>query len=436
MSYLLYFILIFLSVFQDLPLGNLIGLYGESICGLVAIVFLPFVFSLRYKSQSLVRTWTFSFYIFCFLLVNLLFTIAYSGSTIGGENVFIKSIKGLTYFFSISVYIFDVFILGDSLSKKHKIKPFVFTFYFLLFVQIIELKSPELLYMFHCNPSYNRIRLLTSESSQTSSIIMVFSLVTLYYYLKIKRSPFLFVFSLLVLLFFVICSSSKSLLIIIVLSCLLSFLGWRSRYKKIILLGMVTIMVFIFPNLYKLLSNDILNYTSFSTRLFTVMCSILIMFKYPLGTGTAAYVPILQQTMKNMLPWFSSTFSFLRLSEIESIALSTSDKNVTIKSGIFQFGIQVGFLGLFFLVHFFFLLYKKVRKGKDFALTILFWSLVISTLFIGYEIKYDFYCGIVALCFLAKIQRASHRVLIDGRVLNNLGNKREPEQRRAGICSK
>ncbi len=410
MNFFLYFLLIFLSLFQDLPLGNSIGLYGQCLCGPLSLIVSPFaIWSLSQKPAKKNPSFFLSIYFIAFILINLFFSFYYGGESLGGEDSFVKTIKGLLYIVSIIIYCFDLYCFSKKLSKKQIFMPFVFCFFFLFLILLVEINHPEYLDVFHCSLNYNRIRLLTSESSQTSSQIIIFSAFTIFYFYRIKRKPFMVLLSLLFFALLIFYSSSKSLIAVVLLSSLFALFNFKSRYKFLLTIGVLFIGCILFPRLLSYFNSDLSNYTSFSTRFFTIICALVIMIKYPFGTGTAAYVKILPEEMKQLLPWFSSSFPKFNISEIVTLISSKTDSAIAVKSGLFQLGIQIGIIGFLILISFGLKLFKKVKKSNSFFIAFTFWALILLSLFIGFEIKYDYYCGFFVFTALLKLKNPSFR---------------------------
>lgn len=142
-------------------------------------------------------------------------------------------------------------------------------------------------------------------------------------------------------------------------------------YKKmsgpIRLLGLlvcIAAICMVAPTLFSELNNDIENYTSVSTRLFTTIVAVFFGCAFPFGAGSAIYLKYYPEMMSSYAPTFISTTGF-KSNEIYGLLQSTSDQNISAKSGIGTLFIYFGIVGTLLIVFLLFkLLYKSNKEKK------------------------------------------------------------------------
>ena len=134
------------------------------------------------------------------------------------------------------IYFVSLYQIGKDYDEETLLKPFYYTFWALLIIMILEyIQLPSAFSFLHATrpDAYNRIRLLTNESSSTTTMIIVFFTFALQYAKKYKRP--INIFGVLIgLLAFIYTTTSKSLFMVLGISVLVLVLfngKIKLRYK-------------------------------------------------------------------------------------------------------------------------------------------------------------------------------------------------------------
>lgn len=403
-------LLLVLTVYQDFPLVNMIGEIGRSpiIMLLPLFVFCEIAMLAKYKKVMLVSK--LQKYLLAFILYLSFVSIVYvlvqflQGSySFGSENLLGKAIKVMIYFVLILFYIRHIELVFSKIKSYKMLYGCFFAVVTLLMViMIVELISiPNAFTSLHSgsNP-YWRVRLLTSESSTTGSIIVVYSSILVYLarYLSGFAKTLSIVYTSGFFLFYLFVTGSKGFLIVSLLTLvvtMIKFLDFRKK-KNFILLISVVVAMYLFvayfsAGLVSSFSNDIENYTSSYTRMGTIIIALTTVFHNPLGVGTGAYLmyfdKYLDDSISLMSQFYYKTFGVSQINTGELLQYTGSDENLGVKSGFFQW---VMFGGIFSVL-FFYLLAKnlivKVKSSSILFLALIF--ILLSLLFIALEIKYE-----------------------------------------------
>lgn len=405
--YVIYFLLIFCAAFQDLPFGIVFGEFARTPCGALSLlIFIPICFKKGFSFDLKNRRikWI-KIALLIYLLINIIFLILYTpNSSLGNETILSKTIKGSLYVWAALAYVYDLWFLGKCLSRKQKLFPFVALFFFLFAVLVVEYFNHHAFDFLHCNKDYGeRIRLLCPEASYTSPLILVSFFCTFYYFISLKRKAFM---GMLICALFAIqlyFSGSKSLLTsigIIVLLFLIFYKGITKNIKCSLICALVILSFCFFPSFKKMFLADIQQFTSFSTRLFTIYCSLIFGLIFPFGVGAAAYLKYFPELMRNVYPSFSKTFNF-NMSEILQIMNSTTDEAVAVKGGWGQLVVCFGLFGTFMIFYSLIILFRIANRRKEWLPSLLVLAIVIALLFVNFDIKYELFAALglsVLLC--------------------------------------
>ncbi|MCD9024059.1 O-antigen ligase family protein [Cohnella silvisoli] len=403
-------LLLVLTVYQDFPLVNMIGEIGRSP---IIVLFPLFIFceiAMLAKYKKVMLGSKLQKYLLAFILYLSFVSIVYvlvqfmQGSySFGSENLLGKAIKVLIYFIVILFYIRHMQLVFSKI-KSYKVlySCFFAVVTLLIVIMILELMSiPNALTYLHSgsNP-YWRVRLLTSESSTTGSIIVVYASILVYLarYLSRFAKSLSIVYASGFLLFYLFVTGSKGFLIVSLLTLvvtMIKFLDFRKK-KNFLLLISVVLAMYLFityfsGGLVSSFNNDIENYTSSYTRMGTIIISLATVLHNPLGVGTGAYLMYfdnyVNDSIKLMSQFYYNTFGISQINAGELLQYSDSDQNLGVKSGFFQW---VMFGGIFAVV-FFYLLAKnlivKVKSSSILFLALIF--ILLSLLFVALEIKYE-----------------------------------------------
>lgn len=422
-------LLLVLTVYQDFPLVNMIGEIGRSpiIVLLPLFVFCEIAMLAKYKKVMLgskLQKYLLAFilYLSFISIVYILVQFMQGSYSFGSENLLGKAIKVLIYFILILFYIRHIELVFSKI-KSYKVLYgcFLAVVTLLMAIMILELISiPNALTSLHSgsNP-YWRVRLLTSESSTTGSIIVVYSSILVYLtrYLSNFTRTLSIVYASSFFLFYLFVTGSKGFLIVSLLTLvvtMIKFLDFRKK-KNFILLISVVLAMYLFityfsAGLVSSFSNDIENYTSSYTRMGTIIISLVTVFHNPLGVGTGAYLmyfdKYLNDSINLMSDFYYNTFGVSQINAGELLKYSGSDENLGVKSGFFQW---VMFGGIFSVLFFYLLAKNLIFKVK--SSSILFLALIftlLSLLFVALEIKYEIWLLFAFISFFMGRSEINH----------------------------
>ncbi|OME80787.1 hypothetical protein BK120_19140 [Paenibacillus sp. FSL A5-0031] len=402
--------LLVLTVYQDFPLVNMIGEIGRSPIILLVPLFVLCEIGLLAKHKRVMHGSMLQKYIFGFILYLCFISIAYlliqfiQGSySFGSESLLGKAIKVLIYFVLILLYIRHMQLVFSKITSfKTLYGCFLAIVTLLTVIMILELMSmPNAFTYLHAgsNP-YWRVRMLTSESSTTGSIVVVYASILVYLtkYLNSFGKTLTIVYASGFFLFYLFITGSKGFMIISLFTLvvtMIKFLDFRKKKNFVLLISVVLAMYMFITNfsagLVSSFSNDIENYTSSYTRMGTIIIALITVFHNPLGVGTGAYLmyfdKYVNDSISMMSHFYYNTFGISQINAGELLQYSGSDKNLGVKSGFFQW---IMFGGLFAVVFFYLLAKNLIVKVK--SSSILFLALVFilfSMLLVSLEIKYE-----------------------------------------------
>lgn len=421
--------LLVLTVYQDFPLVNMIGEIGRSPIIVLVPLFIFCEIAMLAKYKKVINASKLQKYLFAFILYLSFVSIAYvliqfmQGSySFGSENLLGKAVKVLIYFILILFYIRHMQLVFSKI-KSYKVLYgcFLAVVTLLVLIMILELMSiPNAFTYLHSGSSpYWRVRLLTSESSTTGSIIVVYSAILVYLtrYLSGFARTLSIMYASGFFLFYLFVTGSKGFLIVSLLTLvvtMIKFLDFRKKKNFILLIsaimGIYLFIAYFSAGLTSSFSNDIENYTSSYTRIGTILISLATVLHNPLGVGTGAYLMYFDKYLNdsiNLMSQFSyNTFGISQINAGELLKYSDSDENLGVKSGFFQW---VMFGGIF-SVAFFYLLAKnlivKVKSSSILFLALIF--VLLSLLFIALEIKYEVWLLFAFISFFLGQNEINH----------------------------
>lgn len=408
MDFFIYFLLVFFIIFQDVNFFKTLGGIGKTYIPFIVIIAFLYIL-IRYrniKTNNIINTLKkLALYLFILNIVVLFFyVIIFQKETVVlGENALIKTIKGYMYFFIILLFVIVIYNLIIRLDLKRILLPFQVTFLILFFSGLFETINPSLFNKIFHNDMYNRMRLFTSESSFTGTIIIIYGMLGIYYCLNYSKKMILI--DLFMLLFFIIMSGSKGLGITLVISGVICSLISKIKFKyKFIILFIILFMgILIMPYIIQELKNDINNYTSVSTRVYSILIAILIIFKYPFGVGNFMYLTIYPIELQKYL--YILTNRGLNISEISSYIYATDDTAIAAKSALFQYGMYWGIIGTIFFLIFIRKMYRILNFSNDknkFILIYTFIFIVVSIFtYINFDIKYEVWIFFIIAIYIS-----------------------------------
>ncbi len=411
MNYILYFILIFSTIFQSLSIGDKLGSIAYSLTSIITpIIFIIYLcinrnMKISIYTKKLVKL---MIYLIVVSLISLfIYTIFLNNSSIyWGQSLFVKGIRASMYFLDIILFLVVVENLQNKLNINKRYYPFIFTYYLLFIVLLFEIYNPSTFNsIFHNSQNYNRIRLLTLESSTTGALIIVFFISTLHYYVNIRKNRKMVILSIIIFIIFVVTNKSKGLYVCLLISILffviknLKINNLKSLLKLILSFIVLLVIYKVFINyIFQYFVVDIQKYTSIVTRIYTTFCAFKISLIYPFGIGTTLYPVIYTKELANNIYFFNHLNSNLNLSEIISMIDSTTGKNVAAKVPMAQYAMYWGILGtIYFLYSYWFKIYKKVKEKSDILLFGYIFIFISICTYIPFENKYEIWAFIVLL---------------------------------------
>lgn len=425
----LYYLLIITPIIQNFFLGKYIGKIGNTPVPIVIVISLIYILFFKIKiklyENNKILGKLLVYLVFINIMSMFVYLIIFNGDVmILGENIVIKSLKGLSYFIFIFVYIVVINTFIETVNMKQVFKPFVVGTIIVFLVLLMELRSPELFnQIFHSGTTYSRVRLLTSESSFTIAMIFIYPLVSLYYYLYIKKSLFKFLIISVIFAMFILTSGSKSVLINlpIAIIIILVTVAYRkiTRRKSVniiklfcsIILGTLILIILLpkFEGLFLSLQNDLNQYTSIITRFYTIIVACFIMAKFPFGTGNALYLSILPKELGQHIDIIS--ISSYNLTEIFSFIYAVDDKTLGVKSGVGQYAVYWGIIGTVVFFNYLFKIYKQITREEvtgRFVLMFLYLIIVIGIIdFITFDTDYEILAMFVLVQYISNYASVS-----------------------------
>jgi hypothetical protein len=405
--YLLIFFVVLCSTWQDFFLVNIFG----EIFRTPMLLLLPIIVLSEYGLRGLKKHERFSkvnrfflnfhlLYIASTIVILIFWAFNDGRSNILGENIIVKCIKALSYF-SLLWLVFRLFYFLLIKSYKYNLKVdlvFIWLILFYILIIFVELLSPNTLHIFHSSSEpYNRIRLLTAESSWTGGIALL--LITGLFYNNPSR--FKYWIAAIFILVFTVTSGSKQFLLGLIISFL--FISFK-QLKKNFFVSFVLISAFIvfsyfliLPYLIGSIGSDIEAYTSTATRGLSFYTSMKFLYAFPIGTG-GMYFHYFNQEIKNGADSLSKVFPSLNFSEVLEWGAGNSAKSVSPKSTLSYMIVVLGIPGLFLIINFYRSLIRIVKGNPILLMLVIYF--IITTIFLEpIEGKPNLSIFLALLCF-------------------------------------
>lgn len=241
-------------------------------------------------------------------------------------------------------------------------------------------------------------------------MIIIYGGIAIYYGIFLRRKIAL-ILSGLASVVLITLSDAKSLILVIGLMIGLYYFGTFFKRKGVIiriitfLLLCLIFVKFAIPYLEYSISNDIANYTSIVTRVYTMFIGLLIGMIFPFGVGGSVNLGIFKYMLKRYLFIFDKLPVRFNLSEIINLSNKSTDISLTVKSGLLQFNMYWGICGT---VYFFYYLQKISQeiersniKYQEF-LQAVFWSAIILISFAS-NLQFEFWMLIAVLIGMCEL---------------------------------
>lgn len=390
---ILLFILVLLPIYQDSPLSKYLGAAGYTIVmplSLILIVLYVLIFRRLPKNEYLTGLVKLGIgmTIVSFAAIPV-WLISGHNIVVASEFLPVKALKVNLEYFSYPAYVALLVILTRKTGTKAIGEDSFITLIILTIICLIEKQqSPYAFQNLHFSGifPYWRIRLLTTEASWTAMMIYVYTALSLYWAITYKKRVAV-VISIICAATLILNTGSKTLMASIAITAVVYVVvAFRTLSMKKIL-G-VLIMAFlllafsytILPVLSGEFANDIENYSSTATRLYTSIVGLIIGIIIPCGAGGAVSVGVYQSMLLRLLPWFQRRFQLFSVNEIVAIATSQTDEAVTVKSGILNQNMYWGIVGTIIFFAIFVKVTRELTKNNvqnSTLLIVTFWTIVI-----------------------------------------------------------
>jgi hypothetical protein len=372
-KYILIFVIglaVFLSTWQD---SSLSLIFGEIFKSPVIFITPFFIFSEYFLKKKKFTAFTQLNKIFLWFHI-LYFTITFilivlwilSGKDIQvlKENIFLKSIKQILYYTFFWLFFRFFYYL---LIKADRIKinvDNIFLFIIVLYIAILIIEFREMPFgftTFHIKNEYNRIRLLTGESSSTNSVlILLLSGLVLG-----KRNNLKILIGSSFFLLFFLTSKSKMFFIGIGIAFIIMNLNWFKRnilYATLSSILLIIVLIyFVYPWIFYSLSTDIENFTSITSRSIYFLASLKSLFFHPFGTGGLSFSYFVNECY-SVSDWMYKIYPDLNFTEIMSLGIGDA-KGISPASTFGNFVVLLGIPGLVLLIFLFKIIYKAARNN-------------------------------------------------------------------------
>lgn len=358
-AYLLYFLLILLTIYSDSIFYKFFGEFGRNISCVLSIVIIPVLFFIEGKisiPKESILYFKLGFFVCIISLVFIFVVYILTGTIfIMGENLFVKSFKSILTYFSFLVFMICIYNLGKRYTIDKALFPFFISLITMTFICFIEKKEIPYAFMnLHAVGEfpYYRIRLLSLEASTTVLPFFIYFILSLIYCSRKKNKYILYFILLLIYFYYLYTTGSKAFIITSVMLILYYLWSYRkkvSKKLKTIFLVVLIIMVILFvPNLIREFVNDYKNYTSIVTRLYTMIVGLITGIIFPFGVGNSGYLYFYPFMLKKLI--VLSNLLGGNNYEIYILINSTNDTFLTVKSGILHQNMIWGIVGTCFFL--------------------------------------------------------------------------------------
>lgn len=412
----LFLFLVMLScVYQDFPAINSYGEIARSpIVFLTPLMLLSLIFLQKLK---------FSFYSKCFLIyiyylvfISIVFIgffyIRVGAFSIFDENVILKTVKMLMYsIISFVLYLYLYNYLRSNNQNIFILAKQIYIIQLLLFAVLIIESSQNadgitvLQWLHSSEEKYWRIRLLTLEASWSGPVVVVFSLLPIYFasndFLK-KNKKFIYFTSISFLLFYTILSGSKGYLLLFVFALLPNVFQIliRSKYRNYLFFGIFLAIVifgiyaesFFFTVFGKLYTSQ-----SFGTRFASYLSALRTFVLHSFGVGLGPYMYYYTESIRSIIE--SGWLNIFNLDEI-SVYINTT-KALSTKTYFFDQLIYGGVGFLWFFYNFFLTRFKKLLGHTNNILKVILLFLVLAGItFVTFHVKYEIWLFLAIIDYI------------------------------------
>jgi len=347
-------------IFTDLPISE--KTVTKSLMIFIAPIIVAFIIINRKLNLKITKNtqimYLYSIVTFIVSIYLLFFNVIIKGTDVNvyDTNIILKNIEAFisTLFIHFLVYLSLIFTLNNMNINKIR-KVVIIIFIGLTIAAYIEYLKPQIFNYLHSTPiTDGRLRLFTSEPSHAVLLYTIITMLSLYF---VKKEYFNYVIIIIYFIILIFINSKGSFISLMIMSIIM-FLKHIKKYRYI--LGLLIILLLSYYLLYKFalpsIYIDIEKYTSFSTRLSSLISSIIIFILYPFGLGYGTYLiyypKIIAQGYEIANSLYIKLFGY-PLSSAEISYIISTGKNVGNKSGITQSIMFNGWLAVIFWIKIF-----------------------------------------------------------------------------------
>lgn len=367
------FTLLFISIFGDLPLKNIINKTAAG--SVIYFIALPlfFLFILFPKYFKIQLKWGSKYFLYYYLLtvcssvlILFIYTLLTGNTTAYNHILVVKLFESSGYILNTFAFYYLISHFMSKISNK-TIKTILFSiFIIVVIIGAVEYFSPEYLNIIHSEPiEHSRLRLTTPEPSQATLLVTVFTFSTL------LLSQNIYIKGIVIVLFFIlqVLIASKGGLIFILVGIIGAYLAMFLKNKNhlfsflkitLFFFAIAGVSFWLFINIViPSILVDIENFSSFSTRITTLFSISLVLLYYPLGLGYGTFWALYPNILLKSYEIVSALSPFpLSFAEIDFMV--STGVNLGVKSFLLQ---QISYNGLLaiFLLLFFVYTYKKLK---------------------------------------------------------------------------
>ena len=405
------FLLLLLSIYQDLPTALVFGQIASSPIIFLTLPMLLYLgtFKKMFFNKYCIYFINFFAYLSVVSIIYVIYLILTKQTLVFlNENIILKTIKSSVY--PVIGFIYYLFIYNylqrgkntlDNLFKAMLAILILIAIYLPFEIHYTTLSAEFLSPLHAMSYKYWRIRLLTSEESFVGTIFTIFIFVTIFlanYLNKSNRTKIVtYIISLFILILYAYYSQSKGFLLLILVSILpmtIQYIYANEKIKKNVIYltpFFIFLFVFVFFILYNVLSEKQNTDGTFGTRFTSYFAGFRVVLTHPFGVGWGAFIYYYPEAILETIK--DGIITGYDLSEIKTYLTTT--KNLSTKTELFG-GIATGGIGfLYFYYKFFIKRYLDLLKNKQ---TIFFYlkapllfSLLAGAIYISYLIKYEFW---------------------------------------------
>jgi hypothetical protein len=272
-------------------------------------------------------------------------------------------------------------------------------------------------------PSYSntgRLSLLNTEPSHTFPqlvlSILCYLCIRYYNHKRLKAIDYFIAFAGFILLMFIQSRGGT----VVMFFCFVLFILFTKQSFRTRLLLLSASIAFVVPTLWIIvnviipeLAYDIDKFSSVSTRLITIISSVVSLFVYPLGQGYGTYLitfpGLLDATIYKVL-----LISPIRLSTWELDRMITTGRALTVKSGLLNEILYTGWAIVIFYIFFFSNAYKKLRNFRNLKTVKLFFQYILIFVIVNYLFVSSIETSYVIFLPFALLERFSKEATYSG----------------------